>query len=511
MKITTRTMIATETPEIKIEHLGEHVSFNVSAFGRTSFQKFDVFEQISAYWDTLSEKKQMDIFNIYKDIYNTFTNIYNRNELTDALTNKVAELMALHSLEEIENWLTYKYHLVIPPRFKNVYEHSIDNNTTRNKTYTSKDYIKLISLSIAIRTMIPIWGEYISLTRKESGTYFKEYYSFELLSKSSLYTSEPMEKLKIYIDSIIGNQKDNAVNILNSISSEDYTHWMLALVTIRRLCISDVRGLDPNANPVTFIYMYIYTMLKMDGDSERGMVRSKKDDNKPASDSEDKISTMEKYKIKSNISLGEIIELEFSMKNYQNVAMKLSSMIDEAVLENAMESSKLLLNQKILDPQMTLLRWIFKPVISPTGILYLSKPTIVRALGILQAVLWTRGHKYLALLATSHIIVSDSVMKIAPIDSIKRIDEASAERLNELYPYVRTIQSKKNDPTIINQAVRSIDSLTDQLTMYSWRPTADESLIKEVFGTTSRMLPIKPTIKTELAKLVIQVAERSWI
>ena len=93
-----------------------------------------------------------------------------------------------------------------------------------------------------LRCMIPIWGEYISSTRQETGTRHKEFYAFQLLNNSNISKSVPMVKLCNYVEAIVGPDKYNNVNTLNGISSEDFGYWLLSLVCVRRLCVGDIRG-----------------------------------------------------------------------------------------------------------------------------------------------------------------------------------------------------------------------------------------------------------------------------
>ena len=511
MKATANVMLSNITPIVKIEHNDESLQFSISVFGRQSFQNdYDVFHYVNLYWASLPEKTQQHIFQIYKDIYDGCSSLYTKNELFDFLADKVNLLLLEHDLERMQDWVAYKSDIQVPHTFDSDYNHSIDNNTSREKTYTKSDYIQLATLSLTLRCIIPIWGEYIFNTRQDTGTLFKEYYAFQLLAKTKVLHSVPMEKLKVYIENIVGDDKYDPNNTLNGISSEDFGYWLLSLVCVRRLCVGDLRGVDPKANLVTFIYKFIIQKVRNTDNNFENMVKEKTFDDKGA-DVENKISTLERYKIKTNISLGEIVELEYSVRDIRSVATKLSCKIDPYSLEVSLQTSKLLMQERLLDPQMTLLRWVFKPVISPKGLMYLPKPMVVEALGALEAALWARGHKYLAILATSHAVISDSEMMVSPVDSKMRVPKELSDELDRLYPFIRTVNSRKFGPRVVNLAAKAIDSLTDDLTMFSWRPTASDDKLQEVFGSTLRKTPIRPDIKSDLTNLVIEIGNRNWL
>lgn len=510
MKATANVILSNVTPEVKIEHKGESISFSISVFQRDNFQKgYDVFDYINQFWESLPELKQDQIFTIYKEIEYGFDNVYSKGELFEYLQEKVAVLIHAHDLDAIQDWIAFKSDVQIPSTFEGDYEHSIDNNTSREKTYTRSDYSRLVALSVLLRCMVPVWGEYISNIRQETGTMYKEFNAFQLINKSNVSHSVPIVKLRLYIQNIVGDDNADPNNILNGICAEDFDFYLLALVCIRRLCIGDVRGSDPKANLITFIYKFIIQRIRNSDNNYENVVKEKTfDDRSP--DGENKISTLERYKIKTNVSLGEIVELEYSLKNIADAASKLSYRLDPQMLQRSLLSSQELIQQRLLDPQMTLLRWLFKPVISPKGLMYLPKPLIVQAMGAMEAVLWARGHKYLAILSSSYAVLSDKEMVISPVDSKMRVPKELTDELDRLYPFTRTTNSKKNGIKEINLAAKSIDTLTENLSMFSWRPTAHESMLQEVFGNTNRKLPIKPDIKLDLTKFVIEVGSHNW-
>jgi hypothetical protein len=509
MRATTNTILPSVVPDVKLEHKGETLSFCISVFQRANFQgDYDVFGYINQYWESLPMGKQDQIFSIYKEIEYGFDTVFSKNELFDYLQIKVADLIHAHDLDTIQDWVALKSDIQIPSSFEGDYEHSIDNNTSREKTYTRADYSRLVALSVLLRCMVPVWGEYIANIRQETGTMYKEFIAFQLINKSNISHCVPMAKLQEYIEHIVGADNFDANNILNGICAEDFGFYLLSLVCIRRLCIGDTRGVDPRTNLITFIYKFIIQRIRNNDNNYENVVKEKTfDDRSP--DGENKISTLERYKIKTTVSLGEIVELEYSLRNIIDSANRLSYMVDPYIIQRSLQTSKELMNQKLFDPQMTLLRWIFKPVISPKGLMYLPKPMIVQAIAAMEAVLWARGHKYLAILSSSYALTNEKEMVISPVDSKTRVPAELLKELDTYYPFTRTVNGKKTGLKVINLAAKAIDTVADNLSLCSWRTTADESMLQEVLGNTNRRLPIKPDIKIDLTKLVIEIGSRT--
>lgn len=501
----------TGAPEIKITHKGEELIFSASCYGRNSFHaEYDVFEHINRYWETFPEAKADAVFNCYRKISIAFSEILVRSSLTVELNKHVIELMSYHEFNDLHQWVMFSPHILIPSTFETDYVHNIDRQGTREQTYIRSDYTKLIALAMAMRTMIPIWGHYIAFTRQETGTLYKEYYAFQLLHHSEIIHSEPFNKLMVYIDRTVGDDRSNPTTITEGISSEDYTTWMMALVVVRRLAVGDIRGTDPRANMVTFIHRYVTSKMKGSDISADNAVKPKIYD-EGGSDIESKLSALERFKIKHDLSLGEIVELLFSVSDIRKTAYRLSSNMTDDILNRSLASAEQLKNCRLLDPQVMILRWILKPVISPRGLMYLDKDTVVKTFGILQAVLWARGHHYLALLSTSYANMNDHEMFVTSSDSRQRIPKDMLAELDRLYPFHKIVGGRKTGQRPINLAVKSIETLADNLSMFSWTMTADSELVSQVFGNcNTKRITIPSDIKIKLAKLVIELGNRNW-
>ena len=504
-------------PVVVIRHVTkdgpQELQFNISVFRRVSFYEDGkdkrVFHYINAYWASLPKEEQDAIFNIYLDIYHSFGDIHSQNNTTDYLKKSIAKLMTYHALDRLEYWLQVKSGIRIHHEIGAEYVHSIDTGNTREKSYIKSDYIKLVAMSLAFRAILPIWGEYIFSSRKDIGTKLKEFYALQLVQESELWSCEAMRKLEVYIQHNTAGDKTGQANALDGISSEDALLWLKSIVCVLKLSVADISGYPDSLNLIAVIFGCIKQKSDNKGFGEHGNFQVKRDE-EGGGDSDSSKSSLERYKIKIDTSVGEIVELEYSMKDIFKISNRLTAMLDPELLTRSLQTAQELNKHPILMPQITLLRWVFKPVISPTGIMYLPKPTIIQALAALEAVLWTRGHKYLALMASSHAVFLDDAMVISPMDSKMRVPADLATELNKHYPYTRSVSVKRGEREEVNLAAESIDKLTNKLSMFSWKPTANVEMLREVLGNQTRFLPIKPDIKTDLTKLVIDLAKRDF-
>jgi hypothetical protein len=183
--------------------------------------------------------------------------------------------------------------------------------------------------------------------------------------------------------------------------------------------------------------------------------------------------------------------------------------IQPAVLERCLETVKQLKGRRLMDSQLTLLKWVFKPVISPRGIDYLSAMKVEEALGAAQAILWTKGYKWLALFITSYPNIADDVLHTDAAVSRTQIPKEMVAEIERLYPFQIPVFGKKTEKKVINDVVRAINTMSDDIGMYSWTMTAGEEFIQEFLGhTNTRRLPQFCDVKVDLARLILSGAHR---
>lgn len=494
-------------PELAITHKDETLIFNVGSFMRKSFVKFDVFQEINNFWSELSLSKQDDLFDKFKNVKQAFDNSWDNNQLSVALNNATIALMDAYDIDEVEHWVTYNSSIIMPAGQATEYVEDIDKRGNREKTYIRSDYRKLTVMALMLRNMIPIWGEYISRTRHESGTVFKEYYAFQLLNGSKIMECEAMYKLRTYIDQIVGPDSGNINTIMGGISSEDFPVWMLSLVTVRRLCIGDLRGVEQQSNLVTFIWAFITQKVASPENNTATAIKNKAVTN-TGGEAESKLSSLERFKLTQNISIGEISEINHAVSDYKAIAYKLAPNMTDELFNECIATAYSLNNKRLLDPQMTIARWVMSPVISPRGLMYLPKETIVNILGVCQAVLIAREHFYLALMVTSHANFNENEISLSGVDSRARIPKELADELAYFYPYAKQSGNRKTQIKTTNMAVQSIDILVNDLASVDWVMTALPKHIALYFGKNqTKLIPITHEIKIDIAKLIVEIAK----
>jgi hypothetical protein len=502
--------IQSAKPEVHIEHAGRVIAFSASVFTRRSFEgTFDVFENINRFWGKLPYKQQQEIFDVYDQVYIGIDQIRKSKDLHEFLNEQVKAVIKHHPLDRLEDFLALETSIHIPTTCKEEYFDDVNDNNTRDKTYTAKDYKRLLAFALFLRTLIPIWGEYISSTRKDTGMEYKEYVALQLLTGTGILESEAARKLQVYIDQITREKHYNLEKILNGVSSEDMGFLLFALVCVRKLCVGDLRAEDDKSHLVALVYKYLYQ--KVFNPSEAGsMVQEKRFTEAGSSSDQKKRSIMESYKKRTELSKGEVQEFEFAMSDLYGTAFRLAPTITKEEVDSALESAHEYRHERLGKPQLDLMAWTFKTVFSPRSLQYVSKNANFRQLAVLEAVLWNWGHKYLSILATSHMVIGRDEIHITSIDSRGQISIDLQAEIFKYYPYTWSSFKRSTQATTqeTHPVLQDIDLMVDEFAKNSWRSTARESKLIEVFGDTRRRLPIFSTIKNDLARLIVDVENR---
>lgn len=501
---------------MRVFHGNESAFFTFFTFKRGAFENNnDVFTHINRFWARQSEDFQYSVFKIYKRIEDYLDDIFTKEELADKLKEAIKELYELHPFQKMKNWMINESNLRVPEGFGKTYIDDPDRNTSLEKTYLYDDYRDLMVLCLSLRLMVPIWASYVRLMRNHAGNGLKELSSFKLLERTEFSNHPAMDKLHGYIRANI-RKENNTVVPVNFISEYDQPYWILSLLCVRKICVGDLDPTDPRANLVTLVSNFI-KIKTVYNDSDFASRLHIKDTKEGSGSDENKISTMEGVRTNTEIAIVEAEELKFSVENIYNVADKFFPMLPKILLENALETSKILMNRetgnnRILPPQRMLMGWVMKKAIVPFGIDFLDLDIQVRCLALTQAALWYRGHTYLALLSTAYSSAgSDHLHVVNTTAGRSRVSDDLQKELRKWFPHVRTVQTRKAPAKESCFVLNDIDLTCNDLSNAVWRATADKELYRQCLGEShNRQIPILPEIRIKLMELAIDIGSGNF-
>lgn len=498
-------------PEMELEHRGDLIYWNMGPF-KDLRAELDLVEHINLYWQTMPIQTLDRMWQLLKEIHLIISGTDHVMRLISQLQGPVAELLSHYDLGKVHTWVCTRAPLVIPYTLPDQYIHSDDRPGSREKTYTKEDYRWLVSLVVVLRVMVPIWGEFIARTGKETDTVFKEMFAAKILDKADIMHSQPLLKLQEYMHANLKLKTDLQSMIVRGLSTEDYPTWLMGKILVRRVCMGDIRGTSQNSHLISYIYKFVEQQSK--GASTGSSFSSSADIVQPKAfesnhTDETKASRLEGYKIRQATSVGRIVQFEVALERPMQLLRKLEPSITEETYAVLAQAANVMHVNPIKESQVTLAQWTLEPVISPRALTAVSKPHVIAALIITQAVLWARGHHMLAGLCTATELDSMEEYSINPVPSTTRIPNDLKELLKKYWPYQKQSEGRnKTKPP--NTAEAAIDALTIQLGRRDWLLNTPDDMTRVLVGRDGvRRISCPHDTKVLLARLAIDIVERA--
>lgn len=495
--------LKTTAAQLVIEHNENKLYWYVSTLNKSVFETDEVCKHINGFWARLPGYKQQLIFDLYEQIKDVMQNIYDTTQLITTLIPLVTKLYEEHDFQELSRWISFHSDIVLPSDMVENYVESDDDVRTREKTYVKEDYKGLILLSLALRPMIPIWGEFIYVTRADTGTGFKEFYAVKLINRTHLMESEPMVKLRTYVSHNIKADKPMFSNILNSVGTEDFPMWLLSHVLVRKLCISDLSCTNNETTLISSIFNFISQKVMGNPPSSLADMVSSKDFNRGSSNDENNISRLEAFKIKQKIAPGDIAIIEHVLSDPLHIAQSMNPMVSQQLLGEFLMAARALETHEISVCQVVLAQYILKKVIPPRGLMHVSKQKVINAIAVSQTLVWDKYKPIAAMM--SAIVTGDGELQTNGIDSKVRIPPEIVKEIERVFPYTKVSISKKKGK-VENSVFKAIDEISSLLSSRDWTLTLPDHMVEQVTGQPNlRRYSCPHDIKIILAELILDI------
>ncbi len=484
------------------------LEFDADEFDTTRIRSVsNPFAEINAFWATFEVSRQEAIFSLYEEIHDIVKSHTDVMTLTMHLSPLVSALWDAHPIEEAKEWTMMGGKIQIPTNLKVVY----DPKDIEDQTYLRHEYISLVALALLTRVMVPIWGEFMARTKNETGQ-LKEFSAFGLMSLSSVLEGEAMERLRVYLNFPIQDNKDNnQAATLAGLGSDDLPDWVLAKVIICRMCVSELSANPIKGNIISTIHSYVKQILKDSPRQFDGKVLKKPLD-KINADSEDNNSILDKFLMKQKNSIGTSSAYLVYMEDPYKLAMAVDPSLPMDKLNQCMEvmerdQSGPMAVGRIHRNHQWLCQMVMDNVVPARAIEdSIERPTMVRAMAVTQAILWHWGFELLAGLATAVPIRTDGMLFMS--ESRNRIPTDVMRRLDELYPYMCSFGRTKTQTKGQNVGVRAATLITEELSGKGWQLNVPTELLKSIpWADQSARLMIPANCLEIVARFIIRVAE----
>ena len=502
----------TPKQRVTIEHNGEKIHWSIRIYDRTElsssseYKRYDAFLELNNYWNTLSIESQDRIFALYKQIKPVVNMDGTSKEIINKLRPLVFELLdQYHAFGDIRVFMNRAGIYVPPNRFNESFDFSDNSPKTHSKTYLREDYRNLVTLAVCLRTMIPIWSEFIANIKdndkKNVSSSFKEYEAFKLISGSNLTDCPAMSKLLSYVNAQLSEDKDKPEHILLGISSEDYPEWILAQVLCRRVCIGNIDGVNDKTNIVNFVYLYISQKSankKRGGGSFNDTIRDKNATSGAESD-DNSFSIIEGYKIIHKNSIGDMeIDQRALMQITRNARMLAPNVTNE-MIEAAGVSVKSMSDYIATDDQLMLTKLVLSSIVSPYEYSSYRDVAIMAGIQTAVAVLIARGYYQLAAICSG--VGTPTSATCYP--EVRKLSKDTIDKLRLCFP-IEVKDTARSSGRLVNPAVECIRVLGKNLHALEWRsqiPFTDLGIQVEF---NQYRFPVPVNFGEQIAELVIK-------
>lgn len=481
-------------------HQGQELEWSGSMLNRTSFKNLDnLFNPINGFMATLSEAKQHTIWECYLEIHEVMQTQSEMRIMFSKLKKLVKRMYEQFDYEQLKFWTLGYGNIYIP---ENIYD-AYDGNP-EDRTYLINDYKELVTLSVALELMVPIFYQFIYINRNV-GNNHKEQYAYGLLSDTWVESMPGAVRLRAYVEANIAREAISVAAVCFGLSSTELPDHLYCRAVVKKVALSEVTVVDVNSSIISNVYHYLrntYKSLDRSFTAGAGRLNPKHNPTDRGGD-EDNMSIAETYKVKQEISDGDLIPQSIYTENYRQMALAIDPTTPLGLIEMCMRNARKMLLHPIAPHQMTIVQWVMSPVLSPRAIPNLDKPSLIRTLGVTQALMFHWGFKELAVLLTAVPYEWEDDSAMFTVDSRSRITTEAVNKLVELYPF-STRQSGKNSDRQTNAACRAIDALALDMSNNYWAVEVPREKAGEFTFEFDNVVTVPADVKGQLVELLMQ-------
>lgn len=480
-----------------------------------------LFREVNEFIANFSKEKQLALYECYAAVESSYqsydvtnmgnsemgsTSVQSRN-LEQDLKAIVKRIYTIVTFDDLLHYVKMNRSLKIPPELSD--EYLTDDKITPiyiDRTYKLSEYIDLMALCLGLRFMVPIWGPHLKISAAAEGIQMKEYHSFGLLRGSSLHLSRAFDRMDVYIRANIDAKDLTMAPILHFLSEEEIPMYSIALTVIRKLSIAPISWESDKHHLMKILYSFATNKIKGLGmNLEPGL----KDKSNTGFFEDDNSSVFCLFKMKEQITAGELEVFKVYIDNYQQAAKAICPEIDDRRVRLCVENALKLKRWRATEVQKGLVAWTLSPVITGSIIPLLNRRILLTAMGIAQAVLWHWGLQELAILVTAKVDQPDPHEFTLPQGKVKLADK-TLDVLNEIYPHEVATRKHIEGGWSNNTGVRGIELFHHHLSNEEWTIQCPMALAKDYDdAAVAGYVDPSPELRDKLAMLLVKLHDHA--
>lgn len=433
----------------------------------------ETFRDINNFWAHLPNETQEDIFKLFLNIRETFNNVYELNTTYKMVNEYVIELYKLHPLSLVEYWVRVHSDIRYPDNLKS----ELAEDDRPEQTYLAPDYHDLAVFSVALKVMVPIWGEYIALETGLSEM-TREIFAKQLLRGTEIDTCKTMTRFKEFVDFVVAGQQTGMKNILFGIGSLGMPEYVLSYLIVIRLSVSPVSHKDDydqtsTVNLITNMWRNVKSLISENGGRSGGDDVKGKNMPKDSGAEEDNLSTAESYKAREAISDGERIAFDFAGLQIERTFYRrlLGDDCDMALLERQYKRNISRKFFNLTGEQIKLAELVISKLVPTRSLAHTDRRSTTINLSVAQVALHQRGFSALA-----DLLGANRKSETHSINSSGAVKKEQVEILDEIYVYRRHMyqRNSRTKTTPTNPGMIAIDALYAAFAQWHWERDVDD-------------------------------------
>ena len=492
------------------------ISGVISKKTKNSIDEHTVYALVNAYVDYKGDGFKSDLYTTLSESYHTAKKSMFVNGLHPLPLHMAHNVLDLFDLLDVFNFVKSIFKLSPPSNLKDTFDVQLeqDKQATRIQTYLKDDYLELASLALIVKVVFLPIAEYGLVKNSDIRNNHLEYVLFEFIKTHRIFNTPPMEKLLGLVTKSVENpsNKEETIDISiieNQISRKEIPVYLLSIVVLQRLTIASIINDDHTDNLITKVFNYVNGELNGRDDMSK-TIRDRKFGNDGADDVE---SFLELIRVPVALSSGAEEELCWALESIdiimKQLPTKIHDVLDDDALRDGEQFVKAFNNGNIADIQVELLGILFKSVIDPRGLQYVTRNCIMNLMAIGFAYLWGMGFKHLALLLISmrDLTIGGDIHSINNVVGRERLTKEIKDGLDIISPNKRPI----NDTTAQNIQEEWINSASLKLTQHLWLQVASDEYVISALGSKNYRNLLTSGIRVQLAEMIIKNEELSYV
>lgn len=511
---------------IIVKHKSQEVVFSCKIYSKVRLPDPDrVFLELNGWLETLTETVHDQMFEIYKEIRDLYDMDFEPSHIYSTLTTKVANLYKLVDLDKARRWLSTIGNIHIPPEIEDrITENSLYNK--KEQTYLKTDYVNLATVSLGLRLMMPIWGDYIDQTTNQE--LYKETEVLGLLASTGISlwpinefdtdgeeTTGVFDKISNYVKFCVDDKATSLGSLWRGLSTVEIPIHLTAKVIVRRLTIV---ALNDHSSHSIVANMFKY--VKSNLDPMERTTADKVKEKLPASaglSEDDKTSFIEGHKTKGRISAGDIVLFNQDTLDYEILVERIDPTCCPKKLASCIARVNAVANYEIRPHQILLAQWVMAKAFPARAFPHIDKLSVNYLLASAQALLWHWGFLDVAIYLQVEPLYQGEYNSSNQL-SLPKVGTRIAGRhkvdLDAAFPHMRVGRIANNGTQAApeNMAANAINNCTQSIRVSNWIYRGPITLYNESGqlsenGNRNRVLIHTITLKHAITEMALHLAK----